>query len=200
MQLHSLVVPTSYMEDWRMIKLSDAELTTVLPPYIKESNEVQAISFAFKKGMEKMIEYAKLSMLYAEIDNLPDEIIDLLALELQSQYYDDSMEIEIKRKIVKNSIAWYAKGGTVSAVDEMVQAVFGEGEVIEWYKYGGKPGTFYIKTNAELSPDIIEKFNEIINKVKNMRSHLTNITINRVINNPNHIAVFNYNIPHIVVK
>lgn len=183
-----------------MIKLSEAELTTVLPPFIKEDSEVQAISYAFKKGMEKMIEFARLSTLYAEIENLPDEIIDLLALELQSQYYDDSMEIEIKRKIVKNSIAWYAKGGTVSAVDEMVQAVFGEGEVIEWYKYGGEPGTFYIKTNAELSPDIIENFNEIINKVKNMRSHLTNITINRVINNPNYIAVFNHHVPHIVVR
>jgi phage tail P2-like protein len=188
------------MEGWKMIKLSEAELTTVLPPFIKEDSEVQAISYAFKKGMEKMIEFARLSTLYAEIENLPDEIIDLLALELQSQYYDDSMEIEIKRKIVKNSIAWYAKGGTVSAVDEMVQAVFGEGEVIEWYKYGGEPGTFYIKTNAELSPDIIENFNEIINKVKNMRSHLTNITINRAINNPNYIAVFNHHIPHIVVR
>ena len=156
-----------------MIKLSEAELTSVLPPFIKEDIEVKAISYAFKMAMEKMIAFAELSTLYASLKTLPDEVIDLLALELQSQYYDESMDIDIKRNIVGNSIAWYAKGGTVSAVDEMVQTIFGEGEVIEWYKYGGEPGTFYIKTNAELSPDIIADFNEIIDKVKNIRSHLT---------------------------
>jgi phage tail P2-like protein len=188
------------MEGWKMIKLSDAELISVLPPFLKENADMQAISYAFKKGMEKMLAYAGLSALYADIEGLPDEIVDLLALEFQSQYYDESMDLDVKRGIVKNSIAWYAKGGTVSAVDEMVQTVFGEGEVVEWYEYNGEPGTFYINTSTELSPDIIESFNEIIDKVKNIRSHLTNVKINREINSPRYAAVFNYRIPHIIVK
>lgn len=183
-----------------MIKLSDAELISVLPPYLKEDSDIQAMSFAFKKAMEMMLKFAEVSALYGNIDTLPDEIVDLLALELQSQYYDESMNIDIKRDIVKNSIAWYAKGGTVSAVDEMVQTIFGAGEVVEWYKYGGEPGTFYINTSTELSPDIVKKFNEIINKVKNIRSHLTNVKINREIRCPCSVTVYNYNIRHIIVR
>ena len=187
------------MEVWKMIKLSEAELTSLLPPFIKDDAEVKAISYAYKMGMEKMIAFAEISTLYASIKDLPDEVVDLLALELQSQYYDESMDIDIKRNIVSNSLAWYARGGTVSAVDEMVQTIFGEGEVIEWYEYGGEPGTFYINTITELTPDIIADFNDIIDKVKNIRSHLTNIRINRVIKNPSHIAVYNKLIPHIIV-
>jgi len=183
-----------------MIKLSDAELTTVLPPFLKENNDVQALSYAFKKGMEKMLYFAGLSALCADIDTLPDEIVDLLALELKSQYYDESMDIDIKRDIVKNSIAWYAKGGTVSAVDEMVQTIFGEGEVVEWYEYGGDPGTFYVNTSTELSPDVIKSFNEIIDKVKNIRSHLTNVKINREIKSPCYATLYNCRIPHIIIK
>lgn len=183
-----------------MIKLSDAELISVLPPFLKENTDVQALSYAFKKGMEKMLTYAEISSLYASIGSLPDDIVDLLALELQSQYYDESMDIGIKRDIVKNSIAWYAKGGTISAVDEMIQTVFGEGKVVEWYDFGGSPGTFYIDTNAELSPDVIKKFNEIINKVKNKRSHLTNVKVNRKIQQPFYLATQSRSIPHIIVR
>ncbi|SEU24389.1 phage tail protein, P2 protein I family [Lacrimispora sphenoides] len=183
-----------------MIKLSDAELISLLPPFFKENVDIQALSYAIKKGMEKMLAYAGLSSLCANIDGLPDNIVDLLALEFKSQYYDESMDIDVKRDIVKNSIAWYAKGGTVSAVDEMVQTIFGEGEVVEWYEYNGEPGTFYIKTNTELSPDIIKSFNEIVDKVKNIRSHLTNVKISREIKNTCYAAVFNCRIPHIIVK
>ena len=191
---------TLYMGDWKMIKLSEAEITSILPPFIKEDNDVQAMSYAFKRGMQKMLAYAKLSSLYANIDKLPCDIVNLLALELQSQYYDESMDIDIKRSIVNNSIAWYAKGGTVSAVDEMVQTIFGEGEVVEWYKYDGEPGTFYINTNTELSPDIIEKFNEIIGKVKNKKSHLTNVKINRRVQCSCYTTIHNRVAPHIVIK
>lgn len=183
-----------------MIKLSDAELISLLPSFFKENTDMQALSYAIKKGMEKMLAYSALSALYANIDGLPNEIIDLLALEFKSQYYDESMDIDIKRDIIKNSIAWYAKGGSVSAVDEMIQTVLGEGEVVEWFKYNGKPGTFYIKTSTELSPDAIKRFNEIINKVKNIRSHLTSVEINREIKNTCYAAVFNCCIPHIIVK
>lgn len=183
-----------------MIKLSDAELISVLPPLLKDDNDVQALSYAYKKGMEKMLAYAGLSSLYAEIDTLPNDIVDLLALELQSQYYDESMDINIKRDIVKNSIAWYAKGGTVSAVDEMVQTVFGEGKVVEWYEYDGVPGTFHIETNTELSPDIIKMFNEIIERVKNKKSHLTNVQVNRKVQQPIYLAACSRNLPHIIVE
>ena len=125
--------------------------------------------------MQKLLNYSILSKLYGNIDNLPGNILDLLALELRSQYYDESMDITIKRNIIRSSLAWYAKGGTVSAVQEMVQTVFGEGKVVEWFDFEGEPGTFYVETDSELSPDGLSKFQRVIEQVKNSRSHLVNV-------------------------
>lgn len=183
-----------------MTKYSEAELTTVLPPYIKEDPDIQAISYAFHMGVSKLLQYAMLSPAYADIDALPEEILDLLALELQSQYYDESMDKDIKRVIIKNSLAWHAKGGTVSAVNEMIQTIFGEGRTIEWYEFDGEPGTFYIDTNAELSPDIVKQFRNIIDKVKNKRSHLVNVTVNRKIQQRIYLATYFRNIPHVTIR
>jgi hypothetical protein len=61
-------------------------------------------------------------------------------------------------------------------------AVFGQGEVVEWFDFEEEPktpGTFDIVTNARMTEDISERFLSIIQRVKNTRSHLRNISINR---------------------
>ncbi len=167
-----------------MIKLQDAELITVLPPYVKKDPDVQAISYAFKMGMEKFLKYSKAASLYGAIDQLPGHILDLLALELQSHYYEETLELGVKRGLVKNALAWHLKGGTVSAVEEMIQVVFGDGKsgkgkLEEWYEYGGKPGTFRIKLNTEEHDveldmaDVIQK----INLYKKLSAHIEAIGI-----------------------
>ena len=55
------------------------------------------------------------------------------------------------------------------AVAEMVKIVFGEGEVVEWPDFDEPPytpGTFDIVTNAQLTPDILEYFVSVIDRVK----------------------------------
>lgn len=183
-----------------MIRLQDAELISVLPYYIKSDTDVQAISYAFKMAMQNAFRYSRWIMLYANVDELPHDILDLLALELRAQYYEESMDIEIKRNIIKKSISWYVTGGTVAAIEEMVQAVFGEGNVVEWYQFGGTPGTFYIETNEELSPDIVIRFNEIIDKVKNKRSQLEKVVVKR--KNPSflYLAAYSRCNPHVIIR
>ena len=64
----------------------------------------------------------------------------------------------------------------------MIKIVFGEGEVVEWPDFDEPPytpGTFDIVTNARLTPDILEYFISIIDRVKNVRSHLRRILIKR---------------------
>lgn len=83
-----------------MIRLQDAELISVLPYYIKSDTDVQAISYAFKMAMQNAFRYSRWIMLYANVDELPHDILDLLALELRAQYYEESMDIEIKRNFI----------------------------------------------------------------------------------------------------
>lgn len=165
-----------------MIKYSDAELTSVLPPYMKNNSDVQAISYACKMAMQKMIQFSSLTSLYANIDNLVPELLDLMALELGTQYYDEDMPVNTKRKLIKNTLAWYKKAGTPSAVKELIEVVFGEGEIVEWFNYTEPPytpHTFEIVTDATVTEEAIEYFLSVIKKVKNTRSHLRNIQSKR---------------------
>lgn len=71
--------------------------------------------------------------------------------------------------------------GTPAAVEELVAIVFGEGEVSEWFEYGGEPYWFKIRTNALLTEDMTTYFSEMIRRVKNTRSHIEAIEIHRTI-------------------
>lgn len=179
-----------------MIKLHDGEPLSVLPVYIKEDPDAIAFSYAFKQGMTKLLTFSAMSELYANIDNLPGEILDLIAIELKSQYYNDAMDIAIKRKIIKSSLAWYAKGGTISAVNEMIQTVFGDGQVIEWPDFDGEPGTFYIETRAEITPEAIKLFGEIIDKVKNKSAKFVSLQVQRDLNQDTYLASHIRRVPH----
>ena len=118
--------------------------------------------------------------------------MDVLAVETNAMYYDESLPIDTKRSIIRASMsAWYARAGTPAAVEELVQAVFGEGSVVEWYDFTEgepTPGLFDIKTNAPLTEDLLTYFESLIRRVKNERSHLRRVLIIRERRAEPHIA------------
>lgn len=104
-----------------------------------------------------------------------------MAAELRTQYYRQDLDIGTKRRLVKGTLSWYMTAGTPEAVEELIQAVFGEGEVKEWFEYDGKPYYFKVVTSAILTPDISDFFIKMIQRVKNTRSHLDAVEIRRTI-------------------
>ena len=121
----------------------------------------------------------------SNIDKINNEhILDALALEAHVDFYDQTLNIDVKRNLVKNSLYLHQKKGTKSAVESLVKTVFGDGEVIEWYEYGGKPYYFKVVTeNSALVTNEIEYFMNVINTVKNERSKLEKIEIHYKIEN-----------------
>lgn len=158
-----------------MTNFYDSEILNILPDDMKSKPECIALSYALKMANQRFIQHANKTSIYAVIDTLPEKVLDILALELRTQYYDETFTIERKRALVKNTMLWYHKAGTVSAVQEMIDNVFSSGVVLEWYETGGEPGTFTISTTNMISPELIEEFNKVISNVKNVRSHLENI-------------------------
>lgn len=158
-----------------MTKFDESSIEEILPVNFKSEPEVRAISYAIQQQIRRLSARMKAARVYVAIDDMEDEALDLLALELGSQYYEETLGIQEKREIVKNTLNWYMKSGTVSAVKELIEAVFGEGRVTEWYEFpeGEQvPGTFDIETESTLTEDILEEISGKIEKVKNVRSHL----------------------------
>lgn len=161
-----------------MINLYDSNITDILPEAFSESPKVKALGYALNKAMQRLMNYCKNIGIYNSIDTAPEEILDLLALELKTQYYDDSQSVEVKRNLIKNTLIWYMKTGTPASVEEAVVAVFGDGKIEEWFEYGGEPYHFKVYTSSLNSTDeMIQQLTEIINTMQNARSHLEGVVV-----------------------
>lgn len=166
-----------------MISFYDGQLTDILKAHnLTDDPAVQALSFALREGTRLLYRYAQTCYIYCGIDTAPEKVVDLLAAELRTQYYDQDLPLETKRALVRNTLIWYMTAGTPAAVEELVAVVFGEGEVKEWYEYGAEPYWFKIVTNALLTEDAVTYFTEMIRRVKNTRSHIGAIEVHRTIN------------------
>ncbi|MCD7862877.1 MAG: phage tail protein [Lachnospiraceae bacterium] len=160
-----------------MIKLYDGDITDILPDIFKEKPEVIALGYALKMEIQRVLDYCAYISLYASIATLPENILDALAAELKTQYYDSTLDVETKRGLVKNTLIWYKTAGTLSAVTELITSVFGEGYISEWFSYDGDPFYFKISTDTSLTNDSISYFMTMLQRVKNLRSHIESITM-----------------------
>lgn len=167
------------MEGWKLISYYDGQITDILPWHISDSPEVKALGYALNKGTKLLYKYAQRLYLWTNIDSQPENVLDLMAAELRTQYYSQDLNIESKRQLVKNTLIWYMTAGTPEAVEELITAIFGEGEVKEWFEYDGKPYCFKVITSAIMTPDINDFFTMMIQRVKNTRSHLDAVEIKR---------------------
>lgn len=148
------------------------------------SPEIQALGYAIQNAFRRIKEKADAAQIYAAVDALPEGILDYLAVELRSMYYDQGLDVDRKRTIIKNTIKWYAHAGTPETVEEMAAIIFGVGEVIEWFDFTEPPytpGTFDIRTSAVLTESTMQQLNNIFRKAKNTRSHLRRVIIEREI-------------------
>ncbi len=165
-----------------MIRFEDGELLNLLPVSMAKDIETQCISYALQRQIQRIIYHASRTRTVAMIDMLPETVLDVLATELRTPYYQEDMSIDTKRNIIKRTLLWHTRAGTPSAVEELIEVVFGEGSIVEWFNYDEPPytpATFDIITNAQMTEDMAEYFLSIILRVKNTRSHIRRILVTR---------------------
>ena len=171
------------LDEYQVISLAGLELrywelADAMPDW--KQNEFKAFSYALHMAIYRIFEYTDHFFIWAYIDGLAEIVLDEMAIELRAPYYDESLPLETKREIVKKALLWHEKAGTVAAVENLVHTIYGNGEIEEWPDFGGDPYTFrFITDESNQDPDIFKNFNELIRKVKNVRSHLCEIRFNR---------------------
>lgn len=165
-----------------MTNLYDGKLTDLIQNENRYNVEVRAISYALYMEKRRLMELAQRTRTMAVVDELTEAILDVLAVELRTPYYTGAMTIEQKRAIIKGTLVWFYKAGTPAAVEELIASVFGEGKVVEWFDFTEEPitpGTFDIVTNARMTEEIVSEFLRIIQRVKNTRSHIRRVLVER---------------------
>lgn len=174
-----------------MIDLYNGKITDLLQNDSEYNAEVQALAYALALEKKRIMNEADKTRTLAMIEELPEEILDVLAVELRSPYYTEDMTIPQKIDVIKNTLVWFYRAGTPAAVTEMAAAVFGSGQVVEWFDFDPNdgeiiPGEFDIETGAEIQDpqQFMPVIQRIINRVKNTRSHLRSVRFLRIIHTP----------------
>lgn len=168
-----------------MIDIFTGELKDLWPD--NKEPEFLAFSYAIKGYIDIILEHDRRSMIYADIDNLPEEILDHLAVEWRAMYYTQDLDIDTKRTIIKNTLIWYMGFGTAGTMEELMKVIFGVGSVVENWEFDDEPigpYLFDVLTDAPdqlVTWDIINYVATMVNKIKNARSHLRRIGFNRKI-------------------
>ena len=157
-----------------MIKIDDLRLTDVAAKSTLSDNTTRWIYESIDYVLKKRHEIMKQRLdLIGRIHYLTEQELDLLLWEYHVEASFDEISLETKRKLILESLITHMKKGTKGAVENISSLLVGNTEIIEWYKYGGMPGKFKIKTSANTQDSKI--FNMLINTVnntKNVRSHL----------------------------
>ena len=127
--------------------IKQSDLYSILPQSY-QSVESECISYALSKAIEQLYNNLDRVAITSNIDNLDEELLDVLAAELRSQYYSSDLTREQKVSIIKGTLLWYMHNGTTKSVEDVLSAIYSGVQLKEWYQYGGEPYHFYIRINS----------------------------------------------------
>lgn len=167
-----------------MRKIDEILLKEILPPSIAGDGEVDNSAEALDGELLEVEGCIREALIVSRIDELPEELVDLLAWQWHVDFYPPDLSLTAKRNLVRSSIPWHRKKGTLWAVKRLCEDVFGKAEVTEWYQYGGTPYRFRVATEGRLSTEEAWRlFFQSLDHAKNTRSWLDEVTILRPLNN-----------------
>ena len=161
-----------------MINLHNAEILHSLPLVITKQPWAKAISYATSKMFERILDIAEASLTFSQVDKLDHKVLDILAVDLRVSNYDQAYTLEVKRKLVKLALQYWATAGTKAATEGVVQAILGDAKIIEWFEYNGDPGYFKIAiTDTQLTDKDVLEFQRVAENVKRLSAWLDKIVL-----------------------
>lgn len=162
-----------------MIELKGSRFTQILPYNLSSQTQTRALAYAVGCQVDKLLVLADRMVIWADLDRVPEQLLDYLAAELRTPAYSADYPVETKRTLVRQSLLFYATMGTPGAVDRLIQSIFGSGQIQEWFEYGGEPHHFRAAVGAEgvtITPEALEELRRVLASVKRLSSWLDSIT------------------------
>lgn len=143
----------------------DSDFTKYLPQPLTHDPKMIALAKAAADELLTVSGAVEKVLIYSRIDELPEELVDILAYDLHVDWYDYSYPLEAKRDLLKSSMRVHKKMGTKYSIEKALSALYPESEVEEWFEYGGEPGHFRIVCGVTNSR-ITESYSDITQAVK----------------------------------
>lgn len=161
-----------------MINLRGSRFTDIMPENLASQLETQAFAYALGRQIEKLCDYADGVHIYADVASMPENILDVLAMELRTPAYNQKFSVKVKRMLVEKTLTFFAHMGTPAACDQIIETIFGNGHIEEWFDYGGEPHHFraYVG-DGKVDLEDLEEFLRVLAFVKRLSSWLDEVII-----------------------
>lgn len=158
--------------------LRDVDLLRLIPAFMRDDMNAAAFAYALNSKIAEVTSSIMHIKLYSRIDSLSEEILDELAWQFNVVEYRPDYDISIKRELIKGCMQSHYKRGTVAAVEEAVQKIFGDAVIEEWFDYGGNPYHFKVRTsNTGATDEMIQEVTKIVKETQNVRSYLEEVIV-----------------------
>lgn len=167
-------------KDIALISLND-----IIPPSISGDRHIQSIISATDPQLQEVSQSIREAFIISRIDELPENVIDLLAWQWHVDNYEPDLPIETKRGLVRDSVRWHRKKGTKSAIKIALERLGFVPTFLEWFEIGTKPHTFEIYGHYRendlnvffLGPDTEEILTRVVEITKPARSKLIQLIV-----------------------
>lgn len=166
------------MEVLQMIDINHVSLLNLLPANLCEDPNVVAAAKAIDGELHSLNEEIRRLSIFDRVNDWSDDEVNELAWQFHVDFYDPLLPLDQRRQLVHNSIRWHRRKGTPSAVEELIQTLFGSGKVEEWWEYGGQQFHFQVTTDdPEATNEKAGQFYLAIDSVKRLSTVLDRVII-----------------------
>lgn len=163
-----------------MQNIRNFDLLKLVPQSLQSDSQIIAACSALEGELQAVSVAVDQIMIISKLSSQPSAVIDNLAWQWSTDFYDDSLSLTTRISLVQNSLKWHKIKGTPAVVQEMVSSVLSNGVVTEWFDYDGEPYHFRVQTDEIISSQAIyDQLAAVITATQNIRSWLDGVIVSR---------------------
>ena len=158
--------------------ITKENLLASLPAVLANDENMAALASAVAEVLSARVDEIGRVSIYAQIDKLPNELLDILAHDFKVDWWDANYTLEEKRQTLKDSWNVHRRLGTKAAVVMAISAIYPDTQVSEWWEYGGDPYHFKLLIDATYENVDPARHQRVLDRVafyKNLRSILDEV-------------------------
>ncbi len=117
-----------------------------------------------------------------DIDLVPQQFLPFIAYQKSVDYWDNSWQDALKRKVIQSSKEQHKIKGTAAAIRRALEPFGYEVKLVEWFQAQPNltPGTFNLELDLigkGLDQEVYNEVNRLVSDAKAASRHLGNLTI-----------------------
>lgn len=160
------------------MNINNITMIDLVPEFMKSDATVKGLCKAADTIMSELYNRMYSVNMLGNINKFIESDLDYIAQESDIGWYHDSFILDQKRCILKNAPNMYYLLGINEAICDLIQNIYGDAEIKEWYEYAGEAFHFKIITsNSSAVNEHADLFLQLLKSVKKCTSILDSIEI-----------------------